>query len=283
MTHHPIDEVAANICLKHGWRLDGFAGSGAFKRVYRCFSPTHGLLALKIITSGKVSDVRTEREIQAMLACDHPHIGKLLLLDVVSVSGSEYVYLVESFFDGGSLTDRINSGMSLDHVKAVAKQLVGALSHTRGKQLVHRDIKPDNIMFDGSKPLHAVLVDFGLVRDLKAQSLTMSWIPRGPGTPLFAPPEQLKNEKSLIDWRSDQYALGVTLSIAGLGIYPYQLDSRDQDLEGMVDRTANRVGPSDFFVELATRQGMEWLIKMTHPWPVNRYRTPEQLISDISR
>jgi hypothetical protein len=55
------------------------------------------------------------------------------------------------------------------------------------------------------------LVDFGLVRDLSETSLTASWLPRGPGTPLFASPEQLNNEKALIDWRSDQFSIGVIL------------------------------------------------------------------------
>lgn len=282
MTPNPLDKIAADICQDNSWKLEGFAGSGAFKRVYRCSSSLHGVLALKIITSGRVSDVRTEREIRAMLECDHQHIGKLLLLDTFNMSGTPYIYLVETFFDGGSLTDRIKSGVSLDQVKVIAGQLVGALSHTRNKQLVHRDIKPDNIMFDDSKPVHAVLVDFGLVRDLKAKSLTMTWMTRGPGTPLYAPPEQLRNEKSMIDWRSDQYSLGVTLSFAGLGIHPYQQSDEDQDWDSAVERTANRAGQSDFFIDMASRQGLEWLIGMTNPWPIDRYRVPEQLISALS-
>jgi len=89
--------------------------------------------------------------------------------------------------------------------------------------LVHRDIKPANIMFKEGLET-PVLVDFGIVRDLAATSLTQTWSPIGPGTPFFASPEQLNNEKHLIDWRSDQFSLGVTLYFARTARHPYQLE-----------------------------------------------------------
>ena len=116
----------------------------------------------------------------------------------------------------------INHGLLNIHSSlSLGRQLIGAVSHVASLQLVHRDIKPENILFrEGS--LDPVLTDFGIVRDLQAESITQSWQPRGPGTYLFSSPEQLNNTKTLIDWRSDQFSLGILLSICTFDIHPYE-------------------------------------------------------------
>lgn len=139
---------------------------------------------------------------------------------------------------------------------------------------MHRDIKPDNILFraDGVTP---VIVDFGLVRDLVGTSLTQTWLMRGPGTPFFAPPEQLRNEKALIDWRSDQFSAGVVVALSAFGFHPYQEDGMSP--AQTVERVAERGPQAGRFMDMAKRTGMLILIGMTAPWPVERFRTPDGL------
>jgi serine/threonine protein kinase len=151
---------------------------------------------------------------------------------------------------------------------------VSAVAHIASQDLVHRDIKPDNIIFraDGATP---VIVDFGLVRDLVRTSLTESWFMRGPGTPYFASPEQLRNEKPMIDWRSDQFSLGVVVALSTLGLHPYQEEAAS--LAHTVDRVAERHSQTRRFIEAAERAGMPFLTRMTAPWPVERFRTPSDL------
>lgn len=124
----------------------------------------------------------------------------------------------------------------------------------------------------GSTP---VIVDFGLVRDLVNTSLTQTWLMRGPGTPFFAPAEQLRNEKAMIDWRSDQFSLGVVVALSAFGFHPYQEDgtSPTQTVEHVAERSA----PTGRFLDAATQSGMPYLVRMTAPWPVERFRTPEEL------
>jgi len=66
-----------------------------------------------------------------------------------------------------------------------------------------------------------VLVDFGLVRALDDSSITQSWLMMGPGTPYFASPEQLNNDKYLISWLSDQFSLALTTAFALTSRHPF--------------------------------------------------------------
>jgi serine/threonine protein kinase len=158
-------------------------------------------------------------------------------------------------------------------VRAVGEGLILAIQHLHGLGFVHRDIKPDNIMFGGSS-FDPVLVDFGLVRDLAAESLTPTWHMRGPGTPYFAPPEQLRNEKHLIDWRSDQFSVGLTLAYAAWGKHPFDIDGDP------VENVANRGELSGAFRSWALEEGLSVLLKMVSVWPIHRYRYPADLLAD---
>lgn len=138
---------------------------------------------------------------------------------------------------------------------------------------MHRDLKPENILLNAD--VAPVIDDFGIVRDLADISLTQSWALRGPGTPYYASPEQLNNEKELIDWRADQFSLGVSLSVVTLGIHPYHRTGMTMDR--VVEAVAQRDGPAAQFVTVATAAGLSALTKMTAAWPVGRFRTPQQL------
>jgi serine/threonine protein kinase len=213
-----------------------------------------------------------------MLQCDHPNIGRLLRLDRQRVDGAEYVYSIEEFVGGGTLSDLVITRglLNVEQAKAIGASLVSAVSHIAARGLVHRDIKPENIMLR-EDTVTPVLVDFGLVRLLNEPSITVSWAERGPGTPYFASPEQLRNEKHLIDWRADQFSLGVTLACVILGRHPYAM-SVDEDMAATVDRVADREHVPTAFVDDVAKFGLPVLARMVSPWPVNRYREPTVLV-----
>ena len=212
-----------------------------------------------------------------MQRCSHQNIGRLASIAGFYHDGIQYLLSVEEFLSGGTLTSRLQRGLlSGQEARDIGGQLVSAVAHIASRDLVHRDIKPDNVLFraDGVTP---VIVDFGLVRDLGGTSLTETWLMRGPGTPFFAPPEQLRNEKALIDWRSDQFSLGVVVALSALGFHPYQEDGASP--AQTVERVAERSPHTSRFVDAATQVGMPFLIRMTAPWPVERFRTPDDLQS----
>jgi len=184
--------------------------------------------------------------------------------------------------DGGTLAERISARKyaQCEDLKKLALALAVAIEHIATQKLVHRDIKPENIMFRSGTDL-PIIVDFGLVRDLSATSLTASWILHGPGTPLYASPEQLNNDKSIIDWRADQFCLGVVLSYAFTGRHPYQ---RDDDMPGsIVQRVFERQRVSPSFEKIINENQLQVLRRMVEPWPVQRFRLPSDLVTELER
>jgi serine/threonine protein kinase len=246
-------------------------GEGTFKQTFEVKSQDGSTLALKIFKPG-FSPERTQREFNAMLRCNHPNIAKLHSVEFFDYEGQTNLTAQEEFLAGGVLPTQISAQECL----AYGGQLIGAIDHLSQLRLVHRDLKPDNVMFraDGVSP---VIVDFGLVRNLAETSATPTWMPQGPCTPYFASPEQLNNDKHLIDWRSDQFALGIVLSLVTLGCHPYA-EPGDTSAWDAVSRVANRQNPNTTYLA-QVRQTFSALGKMVSPWPVQRFRTPTDLAS----
>lgn len=266
--------VAEAFCRSNGHQFVGPVGSGAFKETFHVVLATGDAQALKVYQPG-FSPERTERELKAMQRCSHPNIGRLTAIAGFYHDGVQYLLSAEEFLAGGTLTARLQKGqLNKADTLQLGRQLVSAVAHIASNELVHRDIKPDNVLFraDGITP---VIVDFGLVRDLVSTSLTQTWLMRGPGTPLFAPPEQLRNEKAMIDWRSDQFSLGVVLSMALFGFHPYHHEAETQ--AQAVECVAERKPQSTRFLDAANQTGLTVLIRMTAQWSVQRFRTPQDL------
>jgi serine/threonine protein kinase len=269
-----LQQVAEAVCAARKLTLGREVGSGAFKHAFEVRLADGTARALKVYRRAG-ADARTQREVDAITRCSHPGIARFELIETWKDGADEYVYSLEEFLAGGTLTARLASGpLPIEEVQDVAVLLVDAVAHIASLGLVHRDLKPDNIMFRnaGSAP---VIVDFGLVRDLSQSSLTKTWQPQGPGTPYYAAAEQLNNEKSMIDWRTDQFALGVVLTMCGLTRHPYALAGLDP--MQVVDRVARREEPPPDFVAWANGNGLGPLVRMVAPWPIGRFRTPSQL------
>lgn len=259
-----------------------FKAKGAFKETFRAEAANATVVALKILDPSKCDLARTSREIEAVKKCDSPYIAKLFSSGTFHASdGKDYLFAVEEFLDGGTLTDRLsNTAVSPETVKRYAACLVTALDHLRSLNLVHRDIKPDNIMFRSGADV-PVLVDFGLVRDLSAISLTQTWLPHGPGTPYYAAPEQLHNDKALIGWRTDQFSLGIVLGISLTGTHPFERPGLT--MPQTVGVVAARQSCSNEFVRAATDAGLAGIVQMLAPWPIHRYSSPRRLLEVFER
>lgn len=271
--------IAQAICEHKRLIFGGHIGQGTYKETFLVRRPPSGKpFALKILKPGMRPE-RIHREIMAMHRCRHPNIVALRGFDSFTVGERTALYFVEPFMAGGTLAHRIlrSHPLPATEVRDLGRQLSGAIAYLASVHLVHRDIKPENIMFgeDGVRPM---LVDFGMARDLTADlSLTLTRLPRGPGTPLYAAPEQLNNRRQEIDWRTDQFALGALLSVAAFGFHPYANAADSSEI--IAERVAGYGMQTKRFLAAAKATGFEPLIRMTRALPDQRYATPDELLA----
>ena len=272
-----LENIALEFALKNNLNVIKFAGKGAFKETYCMVDDKDHKIALKLIPAQKFNHSRSKREINALMKCETPLISKIYDFGEFTTKNNEnYYYSLEEYLDGGNLSDKIAADiMTIDVIKQISIALIRAIEYLKGKNLVHRDIKPDNIMFRKSSD-EPVLVDLGLVRDLNESSLTQSWAMQGPGTPYYSSPEQLNNDKHLIDWRSDQFSLGIVIGICLTGQHPFK--EQEMNVGDVVKSIAERKTCSKIFEDQIVSLGLKKMVKMLSAWPIQRYQTIDELI-----
>src|SRR5438477_3086250 len=212
---------------------------GGMGTVYRGkHQQTGQIVAIKVVpshmTSNQVLLKRFENEFRAASKLDHPNIVRAL--DYGTVSGRPY--LVMEFVDGESLgqtLERIGKMDEADAVRVVTDACTG-LEEAHKQGMIHRDIKPDNIMVtrDGK----VKIADMGLVKDI-GDELNLTRTGRGLGTPHFMAPEQFRNAKNA-DVRCDIYSMGATLYMMVTGELPFKSCG---PLDAWMKKTKNDIPP----------------------------------------
>ncbi len=217
----PADVLARlKAALSGLYSVEHEVGCGAMAHVLLARDEKHQRqVAIKVMRPELASSLGTERflrEIQLAAKLSHPHI--LPLYDSGEADG--FLYYVMPFVEGeslGDLMEREHQQPLLDAVR-IAREVAEALHHAHGHGMMHRDIKPDNIMItDG----HAVVTDFGIARavDVAAgEKLTQTGMVLG--TPAYMSPEQVSADGAL-DGRTDVYSLGCVLYEMVVGEVPF--------------------------------------------------------------
>jgi eukaryotic-like serine/threonine-protein kinase len=204
------------------------------KAAFEVFRNGSEHLALKVYDIENIR--RIDRELRATFKIDSPYVIKMHEFYIKVTRDFEIAYSLEEFIEGEEMGDRLSRRQLYSPKEAIGllKMLLEGLEACSSKDIVHRDIKPGNIMLrkDGSP----VIIDFGLARHLELESLTPTEWMIGPGTPNFAPPEVLENKKGLITGKSDLYSLGITAYMMVLGRHPYLVggESREDGYEKML-------------------------------------------------
>jgi len=132
-----------------------------------------------------------------------PHPNIVGVYDISQGDGISYIAM--ELLDGGSLSDRMKDGLTLSEAIAVVVQIADALQFAHDNGVVHRDLKPGNILFRGKKT--PVLTDFGIARVSGSDAMRLTQTGMMIGTPTYMSPEQA--QAGPIDGRTDQYSLGV--------------------------------------------------------------------------
>ncbi|WP_192582331.1 protein kinase domain-containing protein [Streptomyces triticiradicis] len=206
------------------YRIDAKLGSGGMAEVFRAYDTKLArTVALKVMLADLSSDdgypARFRREAQAMAAISHPQVV------AVHDMGDEPVpYIVMELVEGRSLADLLAARRHLPVTQALdlASQVLAGLAVAHAQGLVHRDIKPGNVLLaaDGT----AKVADFGIARAAEGTGTILTRTGLMIGTPHFMSPEQVLG-RSGIDPRSDLYSVGVMLFQMLTGRLPFEADS----------------------------------------------------------
>jgi Protein kinase domain len=189
--------------------IEGEIGRGGMAAVFRALDlRLHRHVAIKVLPPELAfnGDVRTRflREAQTAAQLGHPHIVQIFSVD----ERGGIVYFVMALVEGESLGARIarEPRLPIDQTRQILRDVADALDYAHRRGVVHRDIKPDNILIDRATG-RAVVTDFGIARAAAVDArLTVTGV--AVGTPAYMSPEQALGERE-VDGRSDQYSLGV--------------------------------------------------------------------------
>ena len=197
---------------------------GGQKEVFSAVHVTDGDVVLKIYHPGADRE-RIAREVDAPKRVNSKRVPQLLATGIKSVPSGEYVWVREQRVPGDGLNVILRPGpLTAKAVLRLARDVMGVLAASEAVRIVHRDVKPGNIIVDTTG--NAWLIDFGVARHLDLASRTPDMAPMGVGTLGYAPPEQMRNRKREIDGRADLFALGVTLYECIEGINPFRHGAR---------------------------------------------------------
>ena len=219
-----------------GYRLLDQIGEGAFGVVYRAIQPqVEREVAIKAVHPELANHPdfvrRFEREAQIVARLEHPHI--VPLYDYWREPDA--AYLVMRYLRGGSVESLLGSGpLEPTRTARILDQVASALSAAHRQGVVHRDVKPGNVLLDEDG--NAYLTDFGVALDAGSPEKTSGTMMRG--TPAYLSPEQIRLDPTTP--RSDIYALGIVLFEMLTGDHPFPDDS----LTALLQRHANDPLPS---------------------------------------
>lgn len=241
--------------------IDPMRMSGGQKEVFRSFLNGESV-ALKLIKIYASDQERTEREIAAVTKLNSDYVPRVFDSGKCRIFGEERNFIIEQFIEGQTYRQILDSKpvQDLNDVLFLADQLLKACCDFEVAVLVHRDIKPGNLIIDAEGKLW--IIDFGLVRHLDLPSVTPNGLFAGVGTPGYAAPEQFRNIKPQINIRADFFSIGVVLYEALNGYNPYFIPAANQlEIIRRVDQqnlprltiTGDNGGFSDFIHALTQR------------------------------
>jgi serine/threonine protein kinase len=234
-------------------------------------------VAIKVLPQGSGEQQETRerflREARIAGQLSHPNIVPIYRADEID----GHAFIVMAFVEGESLADRIMARGTLDpeEVAQVLREVSWALAYAHARGVIHRDVKPDNILIEKATG-RALVTDFGIARDVAASRLTADGTVLG--TVHYMSPEQVSNDT--LDGRSDLYALGVVGFQALTGRLPFDEGSAAASLVAHVTKAAPRVNDFNPAVPAELAAVIDRCLSKD---PAGRYESGEALAEALTK
>ncbi len=258
-------------------------GRGGMAEVFRAYqSSLDRYVAIKVLHAFLADDPefksRFEREAQNVAKLRHPNIVQVY--DFEYDPAGESYYMVMELIDGPTLKDRINTLAEQDRlleigdVVRIVREAAGALAYAHSRNMIHRDVKPANLMIDHDE--RVVLTDFGIAKIVTGAQFTATG--GMVGTPAYMAPEQGLGEAG--DERSDLYSLGIILFQLLSGHLPYDAETP----LATILRHLNTPTPSVRQFNPNISESMDRIVqKAIAKEAADRYQTAAEFIDDLQR
>lgn len=252
---------------------------GGQKTVHLAQHPDFGLVVIK---KGEIKSFtsleRIKREVVLLADLSSVYYPRQYHFNI-DVKTMEFE-IVEDYIEGEMLRNTMTRFKYPTDIFALLKSLIDGLSIIWDKNIVHRDLKPENIIIRPSGI--PCILDLGIARFLDLESLTKTISPMGPCTPIYAAPEQLANNKNLIDPRTDFFCLGIIALELFLGSHPF-----DPVIVGNHFSIVENIMQNKFAIEtdsVSRNEGMkEFAEKTLRSQPYQRFRTYELLNNFVTK
>lgn len=254
------------------YEIERLVGSGGMGVVFKAYdSELHRSVAIKMLaphlSGSRSARERFAREARAAAAIVNDHVVPIHNVETEHATP----YLVMQYIAGDSLQARLDRDGPLDvcEVLRIGMQVAKGLAAAHAQGLIHRDVKPSNIMLD-ENVARALLTDFGLARTQDEACLTRSGF--HPGTPHYMSPEQVRGEE--LDGRSDLFSLGCVLYALCTGHPPYRADSGYAVMRRITDEQPRSIREQNALIP-------EWLdrvvMKLLEKNRESRFQSAEEL------
>lgn len=252
-----------NEIIHNRYVVQQMLGAGNFSYVYKVLDSLSGdVVALKIFKEGTgvLEQLRDEFHILKLL--DHSHIAKVFDIGQITDAGNSYYYLKLEYIEGNLLSNVLQQGrISLRKAREISTDLLNAVGYMHGRRVMHRDIKPNNIITNGRG---TVIVDFNISKIVESYATSRV------GTPRYTPPEV--NIEGW-NWTGDLYAIGLVLYEMVTSHYPFT--------DNHPPLIADPKDPRDFNTTISQSLASV-ILKSLAREPKNRYQSAQEMVDALN-
>jgi serine/threonine protein kinase len=247
-----------------------------------------GELVLKISeTHSRAAISYVQKEVAVLSELNSPYYPAVYFSDLISIDPRTEEPLnplrfisMEQKISGEVLSSVIESYNNEVKVKYFLVQILNVMKvlWNHPQKLVHRDLKPDNIIISPDNKIN--IIDLALLRETGAPGVTNSLYPFGPCSPFYSSPEQAKNDKANISFKSDMFSLGIIAYEMLSGKNPFYNEHEENYIDDVLERICTHEPPN--LTELGVSEELSTFIhKLISKEPYKRFRTPELALNQL--